>query len=102
MYVHLFGAVFGLGVSKAVHLNKVLQVHKQTSVYHSDLFAFLGTLVLWIFFPSFNALFAAEEAQSRAVINTYLALTASSVATIGLSSLLGNGKINPVSIVTDC
>jgi ammonium transporter Rh len=96
MYIHLFGAIFGLGVSKAIHLNKVLPQHKQSSVYHSDLFAFIGTLFLWVFFPCFNSLFAYEDGQSRAVINTYLALTASSVFTIGVSSLIGNGKINPV------
>ena len=89
MYVH--------GVSKALHLNKVLPTHKQSSVYHSDLFAFIGTLFLWVFFPSFNSLYADEDGQSRAVINTYLALTASTVFTIGVSSLIGKGKINPVS-----
>jgi ammonium transporter Rh len=97
MYVHLFGAVFGLGVSKAINFNNVPAAAKQTSVYHSDLFAFIGTLFLWVFFPSFNAIFAENEGQTKAIINTYLALTASTIVTIGMSSLMGNGRINAVS-----
>lgn len=43
------------------------------------MFAFLGTLVLFIMFPSFNGAFAAEGAQFRVVINTALACCASGV-----------------------
>ena len=97
MYVHLFGAIFGLGVSKALHFKKSLQTQKQNSVYHSDLFSFIGTLFLWVFFPSFNSIFAIGDGQTKAIINTYLALTASTVVTLGMSSLLEKGKINAVS-----
>lgn len=51
----------------------------QRSSYTSDVFAFLGTLVLFIMFPSFNGAFAAEGAQFRVVINTALACCASGV-----------------------
>lgn len=45
------------------------------AVYTSDLFAMIGTLFLWIFWPSFNsALLDAPEQQQRAIMNTYLSL----------------------------
>lgn len=96
MYVHLFGVVFGLGVSKALNFNGLLINNKQSSVYHSDLFSFVGTLFLWVFYPSFNAIFAEDAGQSKAIINTYLAIAASTIVTVAMSSLVGNGKLNAV------
>ena len=40
--------------------------------YSSDLFSLLGTIILWVFWPSFNGLLAVGAARHRAVINTYL------------------------------
>ena len=40
--------------------------------YTSDLFSLLGTVILWVFWPSFNGLLATGAARHRAVINTYL------------------------------
>lgn len=40
--------------------------------YSSDLFSLLGTIILWVFWPSFNGLLAVGAARQRAVINTYL------------------------------
>ena len=91
VYVHLFGALFGLAVSKFLHCRGV-NSSKQASVYHSDLFAFIGTLFLWVYYPSFNGLLAkasVAEGQSRAIINTYAAISASCVVTFGISSLAG-------------
>lgn len=98
MYVHLFGAMFGLGVSKTLNFNLIRNNSKQKSVYHSDLFAFIGTLFLWVFFPSLNAVFAEAEGQTKAIVNTYLAITASTVVTVAISSLYGNGKINVMHV----
>ena len=45
---------------------------KEGSSYNSDLFSMVGTVFLWVFWPSFNAGAAAEgDAQMRAIINTY-------------------------------
>ena len=57
--------------------------------YTSDLLSLLGTVILWVFWPSFNALLASGAAQHRAVINTYLSLMASTVTTFVVSGMLG-------------
>jgi ammonium transporter Rh len=100
VYVHLFGALFGLAVSKFLHCRGV-NSSKQASVYHSDLFSLIGTLFLWVYYPSFNGLLAKSavaEGQSRAIINTYAAISASCVVTFGISSLAGKGKITAMHI----
>lgn len=43
MYVHAFGAYFGLAVSRVLFRKHVHDAeHVETSVYHSDLFAMIG------------------------------------------------------------
>lgn len=46
------------------------------SSYSSDIFAMVGTLFLWIFWPSFNSALLDGADQERAIINTYLSLSA--------------------------
>lgn len=94
LHVHLFGALFGLAVSKCLHFHGV-KSQKQAPVYHSDLFALIGTLFLWIYYPSFNSLLSnGSNRQNRAIVNTLAAISASCVATFGISSIAGRGKIN--------
>ena len=98
VYVHLFGAVFGLAVSKILHCGGV-KSSKQSSVYHSDIFALIGTLFLWVYYPSFNAALADSSiphAHDRAIVNTYAAIAASCVVTFAVSFLVGKGKISVV------
>ena len=52
------------------------------------LLIFLGTIFLWLFWPSFNAALAEGDAQHRAVINTYYALAACCVTAFAVSSLV--------------
>ena len=49
---------------------------------------FLGTIFLWLFWPSFNAGLAEGDAQHRAVINTYYSLAAACVTAFAVSSLV--------------
>lgn len=44
IYVHTFGAFFGLGVSRILYTPKIVAHDKETSRYTSDLFATLGKL----------------------------------------------------------
>jgi ammonium transporter Rh len=97
--VHLFGALFGLAASKFLHCGGV-RSSKRAPVYHSDLFALIGTLFFWVYYPSFNSVLSKgdEVAQMRAIINTIAAISASCVVTFGVSSLAGKGKLNVLHI----
>ncbi|XP_032461674.1 ammonium transporter Rh type B isoform X4 [Phocoena sinus] len=74
--------------------------HRQGSVYHSDLFAMIGTIFLWIFWPSFNsAPTTLGDGQHRSALNTYYSLTASTLSTFALSALVGrDGRLDMVHI----
>ena len=42
MYIHAFGAYFGLAVSRILYMEEVKDNKKAEPVYHSDLFSFIG------------------------------------------------------------
>lgn len=81
MTIHAFGAYFGLAVSTMMYKKKVTKHPCNGSVYSSDLFSMIGTVFLWLYWPSFNAAIQSGNAQSRAIINTYYSLTGSVMAT---------------------
>ncbi|XP_060258707.1 ammonium transporter Rh type B isoform X4 [Ovis aries] len=101
MTIHTFGAYFGLILSRVLyrpHLEK--SKHRQGSTYHSDLFAMIGTIFLWIFWPSFNsAPTALGDGQHRTALNTYYSLAASTLSTFALSALVGgDGRLDMVHV----
>ncbi|XP_053309355.1 ammonium transporter Rh type A-like [Spea bombifrons] len=99
--IHIFSCYFGLGVSRILYRPELKLGHpKDTTSANSDLLSLLGTLFLWIFWPSFNSVLAkAGDAQHRAVLNTFLALSSSALTTFTLSSLLNkNGRISLVHL----
>ncbi|NXD84548.1 RHL protein, partial [Halcyon senegalensis] len=85
MHVHLFGAYFGLAVSSRFS-EPPPRSEKNTSTPKSDLLSMLGTLFLWVFWPSFNSVLAANN-KSKAIYNTYFALAVSAVTAFLLSVL---------------
>ncbi|XP_035200045.1 ammonium transporter Rh type B-like [Oxyura jamaicensis] len=96
--IHVFACYFGLGVSKALFGTERQPAHpKETPTPRSDLLALVGTLTLWVFWPSFVAAPCQPgDAQHRAILNTLLALSASAVTTVVASSLLeSGGKLSP-------
>ncbi|XP_059837620.1 ammonium transporter Rh type A-like [Hypanus sabinus] len=101
MTIHAFGAYFGLMVSRVLHRPALQNTQdKEGSVYHSDLFAMIGTVFLWMFWPSFNsAIVESPDGQYRAVINTYYSLAACVLTVYALSILVDkNGKLDMVHI----
>lgn len=58
----------------------------------------LGTIFLWIFWPSFNsAPTALGDGQHRTALNTYYSLAASTLSTFALSALVGgDGRLDMV------
>ncbi|XP_052804715.1 ammonium transporter Rh type B-like isoform X1 [Mya arenaria] len=87
MYIHAFGAYFGLAVSRMLYSEKAQKSQKSESVYHSDLFSMIGTVFLWMYWPSFNGGGAEGDEQHRAYINTYLSLAACTVVTFAMSAI---------------
>jgi ammonium transporter Rh len=99
MYVHSFGAYFGLAVSKQI-TNSIKKENGDFEANNfSDLAAMCGTLFLWIYWSSFNGALAVGNAQHRVVINTVLALTNSCISAFIMSKLLRpDGKFSMVDI----
>ncbi|XP_065105426.2 rh family, C glycoprotein a [Paramisgurnus dabryanus] len=101
MVIHTFGGYFGLTVSWILYRPK-LECSKNLSgsAYHSDVFAMIGTLFLWMYWPSFNSAIADHgDGQHRAAINTYLCLASCVLTTFAISSLSAKkGKLDMVHI----
>lgn len=53
----------------------------------------VGTVFLWMYWPSFNAILASGMAQQRAVINTVFSISASALVSIYISRVMV-GKID--------
>ena len=53
MYVHTFGAFFGLAVSYMI-TNPDKENLKNGANHVSDTFPMIGTIFLWMYLPSFN------------------------------------------------
>ena len=93
LVIHCFGCYFGLALSFMLRTTDANDHPKESAVYHSDLFAMIGTLFLWMYWPSFNsALVTVENDQQRAIINTYLSLVACCVTTFAISGLVNKQR----------
>jgi ammonium transporter Rh len=99
MVVHVFGAYFGLAASWVLTSDAAKQRSENSSDYRSDLFAMIGTLFLWIFWPSFTGSPAGQYSQERVVVNTLLALCGSCLTGFCFSAWLrGENKFDMVDI----
>ena len=63
MYVHTFGAYFGLAASYFFKRKEAKDHEKCEGDYNSQLVAMIGTLFLWMFWPSFNGALAGDFQQ---------------------------------------
>lgn len=94
--IHAFGALFGIGVA-LVMTNKEEYVAPIESDDTSDRFSMLGSMVLWVFWPSFCAALVAPKDIPMTVVNVILALCGSTVATY-TASLKLRGKVSSADI----
>ena len=89
--IHAFGAYFGLGViattDKKFDGKPAPQVNKI-----SNEFCLLGSMVLWVFWPSFTSSVVSPELGYSTVLNPILALCGSTIATFIFSRLI-RGKV---------
>jgi ammonium transporter Rh len=89
--IHAFGAYFGLGLA----LSLTGKRHRQMTIEAddtSDRFSMLGSMVLWIFWPSFCSAVVPSADLPRTAIATILALSGSTLSTFLVSTLLRKGK----------
>ncbi|XP_015594094.1 ammonium transporter Rh type A isoform X2 [Cephus cinctus] len=100
MFVHAFGAYFGLAVSFVFGVReKPKEHHLEGPSYQSDIFAMIGTVFLWLFWPSFNSASLEGDNQQRAIINTLLSISASCVMAFATSAIVSkDNKFNMVHI----
>ena len=95
--IHAFGALFGLGVIKTMTTSSEFAQPIESDA-SSDRFSMLGSMVLWIFWPSFCAALVAPELIPHTVVNVVLALCGATVATYFASIILRKGKISIADI----
>ena len=95
--IHAFGAYFGLAMS--IVLTTQYQRSKPIeSDPTSDRFAMLGSMVLWLFWPSFATALSPLEDMPQVIANTLLALSGATIATYFLSYKLNGGKTSMVDM----
>jgi len=96
--IHVFGAYFGLAACRTI--GAATEEEHNAPSYVSDLFSLIGTVFLWLFWPSFVAgmVPAGTAGHALALLNTVLALLASTVTTFALVPFLSQGKLAPVPI----
>jgi ammonium transporter Rh len=89
--IHAFGAYFGLGLTIALTQRKHVEMPIQSDAT-SDRFSMLGSMVLWMFWPSFCSAMVPPEQMAHTAVNTILALCGATVMTYVLSSVLRKGR----------
>ncbi len=95
--IHAFGALFGLGVILTMTTAREFSEKIECDVT-SDRFSMLGSMVLWVFWPSFCAALVAPELIPFTAVNVVLALCGATLATYLASVVLRHGKINVADI----
>ena len=95
--IHAFGALFGLGVILTMTTRREFSETIECDET-SDRFSMLGSMVLWIFWPSFCAALVAPELIPFTAVNVVLALCGATLATYLASVTLRQGKISIADI----
>jgi ammonium transporter Rh len=90
--LHAFGAYFGIGMSLVIsnEHHRSAPVDSDTT---SDRFSMLGSMMFWLFWPSFCCALVPFSQFEQTAINTVLALCGATLTTFVLSAILRKGKI---------
>ncbi len=94
--IHAFGALFGLGVAASMTTKKEFKTPIEADAT-SDRFSLLGSMILWVFWPSFCGALVAPSDIPATVVNVIIALCGSTIATYAASLKL-RGKIDVADI----
>ena len=105
LYIFTFGAIFGFSVSFMLSYDerfKDILRNNQNNIsdYYSNIISAIGSLFIWLYFPSFNTARihcdhdknVMEIMRYRGIINTYMSMIGSTVVSFSMSALLSNQK----------
>jgi ammonium transporter Rh len=89
--IHAFGALFGLGVAVSMTTKKEFRTPIEADST-SERFSLLGSMVLWLFWPSFCSALVAPEDVPKTILNVVIALCGATVATY-VACLVTRGRL---------
>ena len=89
--IHAFGAYFGLGL--AVALTSRRQRECRSPATRPPIVLDVGSMVLWLFWPSFCSAMVPPEQLAATAVNTILALCGATASTYVFSSVFGKGRV---------
>lgn len=103
IFIHVFGALFGLAVSRTLYKQYFTKSGKDVSSKESNTFALSGMVFLWLLWPSFNARNLTGAEQSVALSNTRWSMAGSAMFSIGMSNLFdGLGELDMFQVQEAC
>ncbi|KAJ6239563.1 rh50 [Anaeramoeba flamelloides] len=101
MIIHTFGAYFGMGLTTVLTSRRTKEHLKNPdndATPVSDIFSLIGTIFLWLYWPSFNGALGVPGQRFKVVVNTVMSLCCSCVGSYVWSVLLNKGKFNAVDV----
>ena len=94
--IHAFGALFGIAAAISLTTKDEMAVPVDAD-FTSDRFSLLGSMLLWVFWPSFCAALVPPELVVHTGMNVILALSGATIATYA-STVMFRGKIDAADI----
>lgn len=94
--IHAFGAFFGLGVLFTMTTKREFD-HPMPEDNVSEIFSLLGSMVLWVFWPSFCAALVPAEQVPVVVVNVVMALCGATLSTY-IATVVLRHKISVIDI----
>lgn len=86
---NMFGTYFGLAVSWMLRTRgEDITSCRKPSAAHTENFGYIGTTILWAFWPTAMGAIFTGSIRVRCILNTYFSLTGSGVVGIAVVSLL--------------
>ena len=105
MCVFLYGGVSAITISfllfhKSEEKRKILESPHKSTNYTSTILSFIGTIFIWILFPSFNTSLIVKKNNEtvfvqryRGIVNTYLSMCGSVIGCFSFSPIFNDGKM---------
>ncbi len=94
--IHAFGAFFGIAAALSLTSKQDIETPIESDAT-TDKYSVLGSMLLWVFWPSFCAALVPIEAIPHTVVNVFIALCGSTLATY-LASVYLRGKVSIADI----